>query len=241
MVQPKDRSPILTSWQILIYRHAYKSYIDMTKTLFGLVAVMAWLFALGASAGAQVLTNGDFEKSSQAVGTNKVTTGFATIPGWKNIGGPATDSGVQYGTAGDAVNASQAGSYFAFQKSDDSTSSDANANKGAYQITSTVLQAGDRVTLTWYAVNTQGNPVQNVSLLAAPDAKADFNDAKVLAPANNPDLSLNATYTKYTIQYTATAADAGKNLGVSFSTTGDTNCYVQYDSFVITITPAGKS
>lgn len=209
----------------------------MKNRLLMLIAITSCLLAQNHLASAQILVNGDFEKSAGPVRTNKVTTGFAAIPGWKNIGGTANDSGVQYGTPGDGLNCSQAGSYFAFQKSDDSTGGDGSStgvNKGAYQITNTLLHTGDRITLTWYAVNTNGNPVQNVSLLAAPSANASFAAATVLTPGNRPTLDLSASYTKYTIQYTATAADASKYLGVSFSTTGDVNSYAQYDSFVVT-------
>jgi len=215
----------------------------MKNSLLLLLAVVAGFLGQNHLAQAQILVNGDFEDSAKAVGTDKVTNGFAAIPGWKNVGGTANDSGVQYGAAGDNLNCSQAGSYFAFEKSDDTTGSDgsgAGANKGAYQITKTVLHAGDQLTLTWYAVNTNNNPTQNVSLLAAPSANASFAAATVLTPSNNPVLTLTGSYSKYTIQYTATAADAGKYIGVAFSTTGDENSYVQYDSFVLTDVPAAK-
>jgi hypothetical protein len=79
------------------------------------------------------------------------------------------------------------------------------APTGAYQITSTVLPAGDQITLTWYAGNTTGTPTQNVNLLAAPVKDAAFAAAAVLQRGNNPVLALNDTYTKYAIIYTATA------------------------------------
>ena len=206
-----------------------------TQILFPFV-VAAVFFGYTASGHAQVLVNGDFEGSTKPVGTDKIESGFSTIPGWKDIGAVATKSGVQYGTAGDALNFSQAGNYFAFQDSDDGN----GANRGAYQITSTILHAGDQITLTWYAVCTFGTPTQNVDLLAAAGKDAAFDAAAVLKPGNNPTLTLGNTYTKYTITYTATSADEGKYLGVSFRTTGDANSFVQYDSFVVTDSAASK-
>jgi hypothetical protein len=208
----------------------------MKNNLLLLLAITVGCLTQNNFARAQILINGDFEGSSKPVGTGKVTTGFATIPGWKDIGTAANNSGVQYGAPGDALNSSQAGSYFAFQDSDDSN----GANRGAYQITNTVLHPGDKVTLTWYAVNTTGTPTQNVNLLAAPAKDATFDAATVLQPNNTPALGLNATYTQYTITYTATAADEGKYLGVSFSTTGANNSFVQYDSFMLTDVAASK-
>lgn len=208
----------------------------MKKQFLLTFAVAAVFFGYAATVHAQVLVNGDFEGSAKPVGTDKLESGFATIPGWKDIGTAAAKSGVQYGTAGDALNCSQAGNYFAFQDSDDGN----GANRGAYQITNTVLHAGDQITLTWYAVSTYGTPLQNVDLLAATGKDAAFDAATVLKPGNNPTLTLNSTYTKYTITYTATSADEGKYLGVSFRTTGDTNSFVQYDSFVVTDTAASK-
>ena len=208
----------------------------MKKQFPLLFAVVAIFLGHTAPVRAQILVNGDFEGSAKPVGMDKVATGFATIPGWKDIGTAANNSGVQYGAPGDALNNSQAGNYFAFQDSDDGN----GANRGAYQITNTVLHAGDQITLTWYAVNTTGTPTQNVNLLAAPAKDAAFDAATVLPPGNNPVLTLNDTYTKYTITYTATAADAGKYLGVSFRTTGANNSFVQYDSFVLTDVAAPK-
>jgi hypothetical protein len=208
----------------------------MKNNLLLLLVLVAGYLAQNDLARAQILVDGDFEGSAKPVGTDKVATGFATIPGWKDIGTAANNSGVQYGTSGDALNNSQAGSYFAFQDSDDGN----GANRGAYQVTNTVLHAGDQVTLTWYAVNTTGTPTQNVNLLAAPARDAAFDAATVLPPGNNPVLTLNETYTKYTVTYTATAADAGKYLGVSFGTTGANNSFVQYDSFVLTVVASSK-
>jgi hypothetical protein len=180
----------------------------------------------------QVLVNGDFEDKAAKIDTGKVTTGFSTIPGWKDIGGPAVDSGVQYGTVGDGLNYSQSGNYFAFQKSDDGI----GANLGAYQITNTTLKIGDQITLTWYAESTNESPVQTVHLLAADSASSSYSSAKILTPTNSPDLTLNSSYAKYTLTYTVTADDVGKYIGVSFATTGSGNSYAQYDNFVLTIT-----
>jgi hypothetical protein len=203
----------------------------MKNILLTAIVITGFLCGQSQEARAQILVNGDFEADSATIGTGKITNGFSEISGWEDINAAANNSGVQFGTPGAGLNNSQSGDYFAFQDSDDS--SGVNSNKGAFQITSTVLQAGDQVTLTWYAANTFGNPIQNVDLLSAGTTGASFNSASILTPSNDPVLTLGGTYAEYTLAYTATAADAGKYLGVSFSTTGVNNSFVQYDNFVV--------
>ncbi len=194
------------------------------------IAITVCLFGAARPAKAQLLTNGSFEANASTIGSGKVANGFGTITGWQNVGTTASNSGVQYGSVGTGLNNSESGNYFAFQDSDDGS----GANGGAFQLTNTVLEAGDQITLTWYAVNTYNAPIQNVDLLEGSSPSASFASVSVLTPINNPNLTLSGTYTEYTLEYTATAADDGKYLGVSFTTTGAENSFAQYDNFVLT-------
>ncbi len=72
----------------------------MKNNLLLVLLIVAGCFAHGDLARAQILTNGDFKMSAKPAGTDKITTGFASIPGWKNIGTAAKNSGIQYGTPG---------------------------------------------------------------------------------------------------------------------------------------------
>jgi hypothetical protein len=202
----------------------------MKNAFLTLLAMAGSLAVWSGPVQAQILTNGGFETDSATIGTGKVQTGFSTITGWQNIGTAANNSGVQYGTPGEGLNFSQSGSYFAFQDSDDGN----GTNLGAYQITSTTLNTGDQITLTWYAESSYQSPVQTVHLLDASSTGSSYASATILTPTNSPSLTLTSTYVQYTLTYTATASDVGKFLGVSFATTGATNSFAQYDNFVLT-------
>jgi hypothetical protein len=78
-----------------------------------------------------LLTNPGFELP----GAGKITTGYATIPGWANSGTVYADTGVQPG--------GHSGSWEGYGQSSDD---------GAYQIVGNYqIQTGDRFTLTWWA------------------------------------------------------------------------------------------
>ena len=69
-------------------------------------------------------------------GTGKISTGFAAVTGWANAGATYTDSGVE------SAPAPHSGTYSAYCKGSDS---------GAYQIANYQMNAGDLITLTWWA------------------------------------------------------------------------------------------
>jgi len=222
----------------------------MKIKLIVVTALMSGLIWQSEKAHAQILTNGSFENDASEISTGKVNSGFdattvdngpkegqaVNISGWENIGGVApTDSGVQYaspavGSGGVVPNNTESGTYFAFQKAGDGL--------GAYQITDTTLNVGDQLTLTWYAGISFNFPTQTVHLLTADSLDASYASSTVLTPTTSSDLTLTNAYKEYTLTYTVTAADAGKFVGVSFSTGGGTNTYAQYDNFVLTDIPA---
>jgi len=177
-----------------------------------------------------LLTNPGFELP----GTVKISTGYATVPGWANTGTTYTDTGVQPG--------GHSGSWEGYEQSSDA---------GAYQIVGNYqIQTGDLLTLTWwsqgewngtnsgpYAGTNSNDPFQTVTLLRAAATNTAFSSTVRLALQTNG--MPGGTWTPYTLTYTATAADAGKYIGVSFVTSknsGKTSgTWAGYDDFYLTV------
>ena len=175
-----------------------------------------------------VLTNGDFEVQNPQLATNgKTNTGFATLTGWADTTTPTgnPDSGIQ-GNGSSAGQQSQSGTYFIFEQ---------GSQPGAFQITGTTLNAGDQLSLTWYAYNSYQNPVQQVSLLSATSTSSSFTLATTLATASSTTAAyaLTGAYQQYTLTYTATAADVGKYVGVSILNVGPGGTYINSDNFAL--------
>jgi hypothetical protein len=179
-----------------------------------------------------VLVNPGFEtNTSGVVFTSKVSTGFDVsgndVAGWLNAGSTYASSGVDY--AGDSGVVVHGGSVTAYCDQGDS---------GAYQITGYPMQAGDQLTLTWWAKSSYNNAAQSVSLLSGASPGSAFGSLTTLATST---AALNNTgnggaYTQYTLTYTAGAADAGKYVAVSFLAPGTAGSWAMFDDFALSVT-----
>jgi hypothetical protein len=176
--------------------------------------------------------NPGFEtNTSGVVFTSKVSTGFDVsgndVAGWLNAGSTYASSGVDY--AGDSGVVVHGGSVTAYCDQGDS---------GAYQITGYPMQAGDQLTLTWWAKSSYNNAAQSVSLLSGASPSSAFSSLTTLATST---AALNNTgnggaYTQYTLTYTAGAADAGKYVAVSFLAPGTAGSWAMFDDFALSVT-----
>jgi fibronectin type 3 domain-containing protein/regulation of enolase protein 1 (concanavalin A-like superfamily) len=170
----------------------------------------------------QLLVNPGFELP----GTGKITTGYATVTGWANAGATYTDTGVQTNPP------PHSGLYSAYCKGGDS---------GAYQIANYQMNAGDTITLTWWAEHSGGaaTSTQAVSLVSAATLNAAFSATTTLA-SNNAALngygSGAGPWAQYTLTYQATAADAGRYVGVYFNNATPAN-WDGFDDFSLTAAP----
>ena len=167
-------------------------------------------------------------------GTGKISSGYATVPGWTNSGTAYSDTGVEPG--------GHSGAWEGYGQSSDD---------GAYQIAANYqIQTGDQFTLTWwsqgewngtssgpYAGTNPSDPKQTVTLLRAAATNTAYASTVRLALQTNG--MPGGTWTSYTLTYTAIAADAGKYIGVSFVTaknSGKTSgTWAGYDDFSLTV------
>jgi beta-galactosidase len=162
--------------------------------------------------------------SFELPGTGKISSGFSTVPGWANAGSTYANSGVENSPA------SYAGSWHAFCKGSDS---------GAYQMLGYQMQAGDSITLTWWAEHTGGSGAsgQIVSLLSGASQTAPYSSTTILSTTNgalNGYGSTSGPWTQYTLTYTAAAADAGNYIGIFFNNNSTSN-WSGFDDFSISV------
>jgi beta-galactosidase len=166
-------------------------------------------------------------------GTAKISSGYSTVPGWANAGAAYANSGVEN------TPASHGGTWHAFCKGSDS---------GAYQIDGYQIQAGDIITLTWWAEHTGGSAGsgQIVSLLSAPTPGAAYASTTILSTTNgalNGYGSSSGPWAQYSMTYNATSADVGNYVGVFFNNNTAAN-WSGFDDFSINVTslrPAAPS
>jgi len=169
----------------------------------------------------QLLVNPGFELP----GTGKISTGYATVTGWANAGATYTDTGVETNPP------PHSGLYSAYCKGGDS---------GAFQIANYQMNAGDAITLTWWAEHSGGaaSSTQAVSLVSAATLNAAYSATTTLA-SNNASLngfgSTAGPWAQYTLTYQATTADAGRYLGVYFNNATPAN-WVGFDDFSLAAT-----
>jgi autotransporter-associated beta strand protein len=191
----------------------------------------------GGGSGSIVLANSSFEtNTSGTVFANKVTTGYDVagtnnVAGWLNAGSTYADSGVDF--AGDHSVTAQSGTVVAYCKAGDS---------GAYQISGHPMQSGEQLTLTWWAKSSGGSASQTVSLLSGASTSSTFSSLTTLAvsTAALSNTGNGGAYTQYTLNYTATAADAGRFVAVSFLTTGPAaSKWAMFDTFALSFVAGG--
>ena len=177
------------------------------------------------------LINPGFEtNTSGAVINVKLTKGFDIstndAAGWNNAGTTYVDSGVDY--TNDASLVPHGGRMVAYCDQGDS---------GAYQIVNYPMQAGDQLTLTWWAKSSWNNASQNVKLLSATNTSSAYAN---LTQLTNSTAALSQTgnggaYTQYTLTYTAAAGDVGKYVAVSFLCPGTAGSWAMFDDFNLTV------
>jgi fibronectin type 3 domain-containing protein len=177
------------------------------------------------------LINPGFEtNTSGAVFTTKVNKGFDVagydVAGWLNAGTTYNDSGVDY--AGDAGVVVHGGNVTAYCDGGDS---------GACQIVNYPMQAGDQITLTWWAKSSYNSAKQNVMLLSAASTTSAYSS---LVQLTNSTAALINTgnggnYAQYTLNYTAAAGEAGKYIAVSFFSPGTAGSWAMFDDFSLTV------
>ncbi len=178
-----------------------------------------------------LLINPGFETNTAgAVFAAKVFQGFDVlgnvVAGWNNTGTNYGDSGVDI--AGDNGLTVVSGRVAAYLHTGDD---------GAYQVTGYPVQAGDQLTLTWWAKSTYLAGAQQVQLLSATNPADAYTNLTVLATGSDPLYysGNGADYFQYTLTYTATVADAGKFIAVSFLNNGAANSYAAFDDFNLTV------
>ena len=202
-----------------------------------LVFLAATAAAISAHAQALALinpstNNGSFETPTTGkVDFTPTTSLNGTVPFWGNTGAAATDTGVDAG-----ADITEDGARGAFEA----------PGTGIFNlVTSRPIATGDVYTLTFYGRST-ANPANVAAdpLLASfytqavPAAGTAYGYAPISAAlgANTETLSNAAAFAQYTLTYTATAADAGKDIGISLTNNG--NNYNGLDNFVLNVTPA---
>ena len=226
--------------------------LPLTRILFS-VATLSVAAALPSQAQmiANALTNGDFETQTTPLTTAGQKGAFSTLTGFQTIGGTVSDSGVEYGTAkpantGGAGQVAESGNSFVYEKGGDS---------GLFQITGTTLIAGEQLTLTWYTANSYQSPVQEVGILTAGSTTAAFTAATQVAVANGATNTAYAIpaytaapgpYTMFTLTYTATAADVGRNVGIFLENNAAIAAngggqYFNTDNYDLAIAPAATA
>jgi len=179
-------------------------------------------------------TPGFENNTSGGVFTSKISAGFdvATndVAGWRNAGAGNTAAGVDYqGNNGLAVHS---GTICAWSQ---------GGQPGAYQITSYQIQAGVKITLTWWAKCTYASSAPNadqlVQLLAATNTSDSFSNLTTLAvsKAALKNTGNGGAYTQYTLTYIVQAADVGKYLAVSFRSVTGGNRYAAFDDFSLRV------
>ena len=193
-----------------------------TKSLLITSASLA-LLASSASAATISLVNGSFE----APATGKIQSGFdeaTDIPGWTNNGaGPYTDTGVE-----NSAITGKDGDWSTFLRSTDG---------GAYQVTTFTITPGDQFSLSWLAGSTSGeglNTLQQVTLFRTTDGGA----TRTVLATNTESFGTAANvFNTFTLDYLATNADAGAQIGIEFDSLNSTDAWVGYDNFNLAVIP----
>lgn len=210
------------------------SSIKLSILTITLTAALLWPAPMARAAATNPinLVNNSFEfNTTGQVFTSKTTAGFnvtgSDVAGWLNSGTTYANSGVDY--AGDNGNIAENGSVVAFCDSGDS---------GAYQITTYQMEAGNPVTLTWWAKSTWGNAGQVVTLLSGTSTTSAFSSLTTLATSTAAltQTGNGGAFTQYTLTYTPTAADAGHYVAVSFKAAGTTGgSWATFDNFALSV------
>ena len=233
------------------------SQTHFSKLSFACVAIGLALTTRTASAQMMTLisptvNNGGFETSTGAKpffsSPAPSSANGGTIPFWGatlvNAAGTTvaapTDSGAENdgGTIGNTGNNAVAntGTYGAFWQP---TGSSTAFNL----VTTNPIVAGNVYTLTWYGRTTGTGGAQIVSLFSQLTSTATggtytYQPSATLITANglnNATYALstnNGPFAQYTLSYTATAADAGKYIGLTYGSSG--TAYIGADDFTLT-------
>lgn len=225
----------------------------MKKTFLFTAVVVA---AIGIRADAQTLisptlNDGGFESITGKSNFTLATSATAAIPYWGATGinsagttvGAPNDSGgeldgaVLASAANNNVNHTGASGGF-WQPS-----TQALASTAFNLVTTNPIAAGNVYTLTWYGRATGNGGAQIVSLFSqlpgTVGATYTYQPSATLITVNgvtNATYALTATrgdYQFYSLSYTATAADAGKLIGLTYGSSGTS--YIGGDDFTLTV------
>lgn len=180
------------------------------------------------------LVNYSFETNTSGtvfVAKTQSSQGFDVVgndlAGWLNAGSTYVNSGVDFN--GDNGSITHNGNVFAYCDAGDS---------GAYQVVGGYqMQAGDQITLTWWAKSSFSTPSQSVQLLSSVNPVSAYSALTLLTnyASTFGSGSHAGAYTQFTVNYTAKAGDAGKYPAVAFMVTGTANSFANFDDFNLTI------
>jgi hypothetical protein len=216
------------------------------RTLAAIYAVILGV-SVGSQASAQTVlisptvNDGGFESIASKVDFTSPTSGASSIPYWgatlfnsagAAVGAPS-DSGAENSIGSNTIHTGVAGAFW--QPVGSSTSFNLE--------TSHIAVTGDLFTLTWWAYTTGTGGQEVASLysqapgtIGATYAYSPSATLVAIDGAVNPTYALNNAYTEYTLNYTATAADAGNYIGLTFGNDGGS--YIAADDFTLTVSPA---
>lgn len=204
----------------------------MLKNL-AFLAAAALVLGIGGIAQATPVTVGNYSFELPVGTTEYPTLAAQGGTGWSwqsdSSWGSYTDAGVTTDRGGS--DGSQAGILCSLD----------SGNAYAWQVTDYVIQTGDEITLTvdlraYYAGN-GFSPVYDYSLVASDTAGNPASPLTDIA-TGTITTALGDSWTEYTFTYTATAADAGKYLGIQFSGTNLGGYAYLFDNVRLDVTPA---
>jgi hypothetical protein len=216
------------------------------RTATSICAIILGVF-VGNQASAQTIlispsvNDGGFESIAGKVDFTSPTSSGNSIPFWgatlfnsagTAVGAPS-DSGAENNVGSNTIHTGAAGAFW--QPVGASTSFNLETSHTAI--------TGDLFTFTWWAYTTGTGGQQVASLysqapgtIGATYAYSPSATLVAIDGAVNPAYALNNAYTEYTLNYTATAADVGNYIGLTFGNDGGS--YIAADEFTLTVNPA---
>jgi hypothetical protein len=219
-----------------------------SRFIFGAVVGAAFVgYAAGTGRAAVLISggtsasnvnDGGFESITGKSDFQPTTSSTAAIPYWGSLtAGSDSDSGAENNGGSNSVNSGIAGSFY-------------QPGGGAFNlVTDYTIQAGDQFTLTYYQRNTYSpngnNDPETVTLFSQANpiaATYSYSPISTLATQNvslTPSGASLPAYTQYTLTYTATGADAGKDIGLTIQNNANPatdNSYTVADDFNLTVT-----
>jgi len=206
-------------------------------TYLKVVTVAAAMVVLGLTGMAQAdsITVGNYSFELPVGTTEYPTLAQQGGTGWswqsESNWGSYTDAGVTTDMGGS--DGSQAGILCSLDSS--------GTGSYAWQITGYTMAAGDEFTLTvdlraYYAGNTK-SPTYYYSLVANDTSSNPANPIATDLTSDSVTTALPSAFAEYTLDYTATAGDAGKYIGIQFHGTNLGGYAYMFDDVRLDVTP----